>query len=242
MSPPPPLTIHAWLRYDAIRRLLPRDANSILEIGAGLGSTGVLLSRRRTYVGLEPDIQSFETARRRIGDRGTILAQRVESYEAAEPFDVVCAFEVLEHIGDDKRALTAWRAHVKKGGWLLLSVPAGRDRFGPSDERVGHYRRYDRSDLVAVLEDTGYGDVSVIAYGFPLGHVLEAGRNLFARRLHSPDGSMDDRTAGSGRWLQPPESAAQLTRLLSAPFRYLQRPFGGTDLGTGFVARARRPA
>ena len=43
---------------------------------------------------------------------------------AGETFDLVCAFEVLEHIEDDDAALTEWRARVRPGGRLLLSVPA----------------------------------------------------------------------------------------------------------------------
>ena len=234
----PPLSLHAWLRFDAIDRLLPPDARTLLEIGAGQGSAGALLSRRFTYVGLEPDEESFRTAVKRIGAAGTVLNEPAETYEPSEPFDAVCAFEVLEHIEDDRAAIELWMRHVRPGGWVLVSVPAGRHRFGPTDVKAGHYRRYDRSDLAALLSAAGLVEIEIVAYGFPLGYALEAARNLYARRTIE-DGSLEERTAASGRWLQPPDRAGGLLHVLSAPFRYAQRPFGGTSLGTGLVARAR---
>lgn len=234
----PPLPPHAWLRFDTIERLLPTDARTLLEIGAGQGSAGALLARRFSYVGLEPDPESFETAVRRIRGLGKVFNETVESYEPGEPFDVVCAFEVLEHIEDDRAALLRWQRHLRPGGSMLVSVPAGRHRFGPTDVKSGHYRRYDRADLETVLAAAGLVDVQVLAYGFPLGYALGTGRNILARFM-SKEGSLDDRTAASGRWLQPPEGSALFMRALSKPFRLVQRPFGNTSLGTGFVARAR---
>jgi SAM-dependent methyltransferase len=240
-GPAPPLSLHAWLRFDAITRLLPHDARTLLEIGAGQGSAGALLARRFTYVGLEPDEESFRTASKRIGSAGAVLNETAETYDPGTQFDLVCAFEVLEHIEDDRAALLRWKRHLCPGGWLLLSVPSGRRRYGPTDAKAGHYRRYDRDDLVAVLSAAGLVEIEVITYGFPLGYVLEAGRNLYAKRKIE-DTSLEARTAASGRWLQPPQSAASVMHVLSAPFRYAQRPFGGTSLGTGLVARAQRPS
>ena len=237
----PPLTLHAWLRFDVVERLLPAGTRSLLEIGAGLGSAGVLLAQRYEYVGLEPDRVSFAVAARRIGELGTVLELSAEDYRPHEAFDIACAFEVLEHIENDRAALASWLRLVRPNGWLLVSVPAGAGRFAAGDVNVGHYRRYDRADLVSALEAAGLDDIQVVTYGFPLGYALEAIRNFGARRAARP-GSRDERTAASGRWLQPPASAAQLTRFASLPFRYAQRPFASTAWGTGLVARARKPS
>jgi hypothetical protein len=52
---------------------------------------------------------------------------------------------------------------------------------------------------------------------------------------------MEEQTAASGRWLQPPDGVGWLTASVAAPFRLLQRPFTRTRLGTGLVAFARAP-
>lgn len=234
----PPLSLHAWLRYDAAQRLLPAGTRRVLEIGAGLGSFGLLLARRFDYVGLEPDPASFERASRRLAGHGTVLDETAESYAPDDPFDLVCAFEVLEHVEDDVAALTGWLRHLRPGGHVLLSVPVDRERFGPWDRRAGHYRRYDPEDIVTTMERAGLTSVETVVYGFPLGRALEAGRNV-AARLHEKDGSMEELTASSGRQYQPPAWTAAATRVASAPFRVLQRPFSGARLGTGIVARGR---
>jgi hypothetical protein len=157
-------------------------------------------------------------------------------------FDLICAFEVLEHIEDDAAALKEWADRLRPGGWLLLSVPAHQHRFGPADELVGHFRRYDPEAMSDLLASRGFTVVQMRQYGFPLGYLLEAGRNLIGRRrLASASAtamSAAERTAGSGRLLQPSGGArGAAARWGTAPFRVLQRPFPNT--GTGLVVLAR---
>jgi SAM-dependent methyltransferase len=157
---------------------------------------------------------------------------------AGRQFDLVCAFEVLEHLEDDQGTLEEWRGYVAPGGSLLISVPAGPSRFGPADEKAGHFRRYNRSGLEHVLVSAGFADVRVLSYGYPAGYVLETARNQLARRELRKPRTQWDRTLASGRWLQPSEWMAPLTRGAAAPLELLQRPFMNGDRGTGLVARA----
>lgn len=240
---PPPLTFNAWLRYDVVMRLLcGLDAvTSVLEIGAGEGALAARLARRYKYVGLEPDARAFAVAQSRLArvGSGVVLQGDLSKLEPGTIFDLVCAFEVLEHIEDDAAALRAWRERVRPRGWILLSVPAFSRRFAATDVHAGHYRRYDPPHLRTLLTATGFVDPLVLTYGFPLGYLLEAARNAIASR-YSIGGSKEERTASSGRWLQPPAAAWWATQLATAPFRLLQRPFTRTTLGTGLVALARK--
>jgi SAM-dependent methyltransferase len=243
VRPQPPLTINGWLRYDLIAPLLDglSDVRSVLEIGAGGGALGVRLAQRYRYVGLELDERSFETARARFERAGVerMIRGDLSLLADGEEFDLVCAFEVLEHCEDDAGALRDWRARVRENGWLLLSVPAFERQLGPWDRKAGHYRRYERDGLARTLAAAGFEAVSIEAFGFPLGNVLEALRDLVARRAES-NGSAEERTAASGRLLQPPDGAGALTKAISAPGRLLQRPFRDSERGTGFVVLARR--
>jgi SAM-dependent methyltransferase len=239
VRPLPPLSPHAWLRFDAVERLLPPGVARVLEIGAGQGAMGALLARSHDYVGLEPDEASCEVAQRRIGPN-RVLQLDAESYEPDELFDLVCAFEVLEHLEDDRGRVEQWSRFARPGGSLLVSVPAGRHRMAAADLRAGHLRRYDRPDIEAVLTGAGLVEPVVVTYGFPLGYALEAGRNLLSRRATAEE-TFEERTSASGRWLQPPDAAARATWLAALPFRLAQRPFSATSTGTGHVARARKP-
>ena len=233
---PPRLTTSGWLRLAVLRRLLAPGVRTILEIGAGTGGLGSLLARELDYTGLEPDERSHSAAARLLGDR--VLQLREEELAPAT-FDAVLAFEVLEHLEDDVAALRRWRSRVSPGGYLYLSVPTGRDRFGSLDVKAGHFRRYDRADLERALEEAGYSEPVIVNYGFPITNLLLAGMHVAARRSRVRHLPMEARTAASGRWLQPTRRTAAATRALAWPFELAQRPFAGTSLGTGFVSRAR---
>jgi SAM-dependent methyltransferase len=228
------------MRWDHVQRLLPRlDVRTVLEIGAGGGAVAARLAERYDYLGLEPDPESFARAETRLTalGRGRILPIGIEELEPDARFDLVCAFEVLEHVEDDLGALRAWRGHVRDGGWILLSMPAHQRRFADHDRVVGHYRRYDPAPTAALLREAGYTDPVVLTCGFPLGYALEVARNAIGRR-HGTGASMEEQTAASGRWLQPPDEIGWLTAAVAAPFRLLQRPFAHSGLGTGLVVLA----
>ena len=228
------LTIQGWLRWTVVRRLFPASG-SVLEIGCGQGGLGAILSRNRRYVGLEPDGHSFAVARSHLGAR---VRQISDTQLEPATFDVVCAFEVLEHLDDDEAALRRWAERINPGGCLIVSVPAHRHLFGATDERVGHFRRYDPDDLQRLLNVAGFSDVDIRSYGFPVGYLLLWAGRLVARRTKGL-ASMEERTASSGRWLQPSRRSAFVRRVAALPFTVVQRPFERTGLGTGLVARAR---
>jgi 2-polyprenyl-3-methyl-5-hydroxy-6-metoxy-1,4-benzoquinol methylase len=237
-----PLTPNAWLRFDMISRMLPTGVTDVLEVGCGQGALGARLARRYRYLGVEPDESSCAVARQRVAAMGRGEVRQASVADLGdERFDLVCAFEVLEHIEDDAAALTEWAGRLRPGGWLLLSVPAHQRRYGPADELVGHFRRYDPDVLAALLRDHGFTDVDLRLYGMPLGYVLEAGRNAIGRRKlarTAADLTVAERTAGSGRLLQPSGGLrGAVTRWATMPFRVAQRGFPNT--GPGLIARAR---
>jgi SAM-dependent methyltransferase len=241
----PELTISAWLRFDAIQRGLASAAPArLLEIGAGEGALGAWLAARCEYVGVEPDAQSREMAARRLRavGRGEVRAATALP-DRRRPYDMVCAFEVLEHIEDDAAALRCWRDQLADGGHLLLSVPAHPARFGPSDRYVGHVRRYDRQALAGVLAAAGFEIREWRSYGAGLGHALDAARNAVLRRRGTGRDAAEG-TALSGRLFQPRSRPRVLFNYLAAvPFRVLQAPFASSDVGIGYVvlAQAVRP-
>jgi SAM-dependent methyltransferase len=211
---------------------------SVLEVGVGVGAMGARLARGRSYTGVEPDEVSCALAASRIArEGGTVICGDVTALGADSRFDLVCAFEVLEHLDDDEAALATWTAFVKPGGVVMVSVPAGSSLFGASDRRVGHVRRYERSALVALLERAGLAEVQAAYYGFPLGYALLAVWNVAARKGRTGS-SREERTSTSGRWFQPGDAAGMANRLVTWPFRIAQRPFGSV-LGTGLVAVGR---
>lgn len=232
----------AWLRHDLIWAQLSElpTGSRLLEIGAGQGAMGTRLAARFDYLGVERDPRSGGVAQERLASLpgGRLVIGEWAELGDVGPVDAICAFEVLEHLEDDLRALREWRDLLSPDGRIVLSVPAHQRRFGPADELVGHYRRYDPDELREVLEEAGYRDVSLHLYGFPLGFALETVRDAIASR-RGADSPREERTSASGRFLQPGRLLGLLTWLLTLPFRGIQRllPEGGP--GTGAVVSAR---
>ena len=242
VSTSPPLTLGGWLRHDAIRRAwrLTEGVTSVLEVGAGEGAMGVRLAAIADYTGLEPDPLAFAEARRRLAGRGAILNGDLGVLDPALRFDLVCAFEVLEHLPEPAAALDEWRGRLRPGGWLLVTVPAGERHFGAADRRVGHFRRFEPAGLRRLLEGAGLELLILERFGFPLGYALEAARNVVAARQESAR-SQAERTGTSGRWFQPPDALAWGTRAATAPFRAVERVVRPQRLGTSLLALARDP-
>lgn len=151
---------------------------------------------------------------------------------------------MLEHIEDDQAALAGWFELLAPGGLLVLSTPAWQERFGPWDAAVGHFRRYAPIELEELLHRVGFVEARAQVYGFPLANVLEMVRNRLAPSSGpTAEEGMEDRTAASGRVLQPSSRVAALaTDVATRPFRWLQQHTPDERLATGIVVAARRPA
>jgi SAM-dependent methyltransferase len=236
----PPLTLSGWHRYDIVRnRLAALPVRSILEIGPGLGGVGARLAVDHYYVGAEVDPESARIASERVARAGRGRIVTGTAADTREQFDLVCAFEVLEHVEDDAAALVEWRAQITSGGWLVLSVPAWQRRWGAHDEHAGHFRRYEREELASLVSRAGFSEVEVLEYGFPLLSALHPLWNALSGRAGRED-SLEARTHSSGRYRQPPPWAAIITQFVALPFVRLQRLFIDSDHGTGFVVFAQR--
>ena len=173
---------------------------------------------------------------------GGVVYDRPLADVGPSPADLLCAFEVMEHIQDDRGALREWTEYVVPGGHILLSVPANERRFGPMDSHAGHYRRYSPDGIRDVAESVGLVDVTTVLYGAPLGYALEAVRNrIDARKLAELKGGSDltpeTLTAASGRTFQFDQRSwkSALATTGTLPFKYLQRIWPG---GVGMVMLA----
>jgi SAM-dependent methyltransferase len=204
-----------------------------------LGGFGARLAADYHYVGVEVDPESARIARERLArcGRGDIVTGIAA--DLGECFDVVCAFEVLEHVEDDAAAVREWREQVGPGGWFVLSVPAWQHRWGAHDEKAGHFRRYDRDGLASLVSQAGFSEVAVLCYGFPLLSALHPLWNSLSARARA-EGSLEERTHASGRFRQPPAWAGVFTQIVAFPFVRLQRFVVDSDHGTGFVVFAQR--
>jgi SAM-dependent methyltransferase len=124
-------------------------ADAVLEVGGGGGAFADHLGCR-SYRMLELNRAAIDLARRRGLDAREDTVQD-HALEHPEAFDVVCAFQVLEHVPDPREFVEASVACLRPGGRLILSVPGdesfvGRERHNLMNLPPHHVTRWsDRS-------------------------------------------------------------------------------------------------
>ncbi len=151
----------AW----AARRYFPH-ARSLHEIGCGTGY--VLSALREVYPhaelsGSELFAEGLVHARRRLADV-RFVQMDARDMPFRDAFDVVGAFDVLEHIDDDDRVLREVHAALHAHGGLLLTVPQHRWLWSVQDVAAHHQRRYERPSLVTQLERAGFRVVRATSF------------------------------------------------------------------------------
>jgi SAM-dependent methyltransferase len=153
---------HWWFR--ARREILERVIGrlslpahpDLLEIGAGTGGNLAMLGRYGNLAAVEMDTFASRYASEISGIR-VLQGQLPDAVPFGDrSFDLVCLFDVLEHVEDDSKALQRVCALLKPGGYAVVTVPAYQWLYGPHDRAHQHFRRYTAHELVRKARGAGF--------------------------------------------------------------------------------------
>lgn len=84
-----------------------------------------------------------------------------------DEFDLVCCFEVLEHLDNDAFVISEVHRVLQHGGRFILSVPIGMEHWSNFDKFVGHKQRYDAKKFAELLESKGFKIVTYSLLDMP---------------------------------------------------------------------------
>lgn len=153
---------HFWFiaRNEMIRDLLMRffpDVNNkkFLDVGCGTGYVMGELERMGFAVtGLDINARALKHAKKVTS--GTLVRSSIFTYHPDHFFDIVGAFDLMEHIPNDTGFLARCRALLHQGGYVFLTVPAGQYLWSDVDVVWGHQRRYSRERLQTIVTESGF--------------------------------------------------------------------------------------
>lgn len=132
------------------------DGRRVLDVGSGEGFGAAILAQRAAAVtGVDVDPRAVEHARARYG-RENLNFQRASALDlgafADASFDVVVAFEMIEHVRDHETVLAELARVLADDGVLLISTP-DRDLYSRATGQVNsfHERELTQGELRELL-------------------------------------------------------------------------------------------
>jgi SAM-dependent methyltransferase len=135
-----------------IHRLVKPPAGAhILEIGCGTGHNLPMLSSFGEVDALELDEQARGHAEKRLG-REVMSAPLPELAGVPDGYDLIGAFDVIEHIDDDRAGVASIASKLKAGGKFVMTVPAHPWMWSAHDVVNHHKRRYSKRSLKALIQ------------------------------------------------------------------------------------------
>lgn len=137
--------------------------DKILEIGCGSGGNIALLQQYAHVEAVEMDDESrsYSISSNNINIQAGNLPHNIPFKKSSH--DLICMFDVLEHIENDQESLEGVYEQLPNNGTLLLTVPAYQWLFSQHDKTHHHFRRYSKSELNKKLQSAGF-EIEKISY------------------------------------------------------------------------------
>lgn len=163
----------------------------ILDVGCGTGA----VSREFAAFGRVVSLDRSQDALRFAAGRGVpcpVVGEAERLPFRASSFDLVLAFDVIEHVEDDHAMLADLRRVIAPGGTLAIHVPAWPSLYGRHDRALEHKRRYTRRTLAELLTRAGF-HIDHLGWAsaaiLPAAVVLRGAERLFAHGSKEPAGA-----------------------------------------------------
>jgi len=157
---------------------------SFLEIGCGTGYVLSGISKlypHSTLYGSEIFVAGLNFAAARVPSVN-LMQMDARNIPFQEEFDVIGAFDVLEHVQEDERVLQQMHVALKPNGLILLTVPQHAWLWSRADEYACHVRRYSREDLHKKIEMAGFEIIRATSFVTTLLPAMVVSRFIQSKR------------------------------------------------------------
>jgi SAM-dependent methyltransferase len=229
---------HWWFRArrrliaSVVEQLYPGGGLDIADVGCGTGGMTQMLARFGRVTGVDEAAEAREyCARRGVGD-----VVSLDEWERTNTlYDLVTAFDVVEHVEDDLSFVAGLRERLRPGGRIVVTVPAYPALWSVFDEMNHHQRRYTRGPLTKLLGAAGFV-VERASYFNTVLFAPVALTRLTEKITKPPTSDRDDRRKTLDRWFKVGPMNGILEALFGLERHWLRHgnfAFGSSILALG---------
>jgi SAM-dependent methyltransferase len=179
------------LKRILLKYKLANTITHFLELGCGTGFFLRELAKDNRFelTGSDIYLAGLKYAKAKLPDT-TFIQLDATSNHTQEKYDIIGAFDVIEHIENDSAVIANVYRSLHDGGYFIITVPQYQFLWSKLDELVKHKRRYRRSELLAKLRDAGFEISFQSSFVFTLFPLM-----LLSRMLDRRHASVDDSCA-----------------------------------------------
>lgn len=167
--------------------LIKNKINGYLaEVGPGNGKNIYsYFSKCKTIDLFEPSYNLFNILKKRFSKNKRINLKNKEFLGKNNKYDCILYMDVMEHIKNDKKEIKKAYRSLKKDGRLIINVPAFQHLYSKFDKDVGHFRRYNKNQILSLCKNLKKNSIDMKYYD-SIGYIL-----LFISRLIVSDYKKD---------------------------------------------------
>ena len=144
----------------------------IAEVGPGNGMNASSYIKYPKKIDLyEPTRKLYLQLKKSFKKNNKVSTYNKKFISQKEKYDSVLYLDVLEHIKDDKNEIIKAIKSIKKGGYLIINVPAYSHLYSKFDNDVGHHKRYEKKDIRIILKGLEFKKVDLTYYD-SIGYML----------------------------------------------------------------------
>lgn len=150
-----------------------KNIENFLEVGCGTGyvMSGLFESNKTLNLyGSEIYLEGLDFAKKRV-PVAKFMQMDARAVPFIDEFDAIGAFDVLEHIEDDRIVLSEIHKALKPQGVVILTVPQHPWLWSQADDYACHVRRYTESEIEEKLRSSGFKilrSTSFVSFLLPL--------------------------------------------------------------------------